>query len=52
MEVNKISLALAVVGLFMILLGIMYIVFEGIHQEICDNTSDIEYYVKHCMENE
>lgn len=48
---TKISFVLAILGLFFIILGIAYIVYEGVHQTICDNTTDIKWYANNCLEN-
>ena len=47
---ERLSYILAILGLFFIVLGISYIVFEGVHKDICNNTRDIKWYYENCME--
>ena len=48
---KKLALLIGSIGLFMICFGLGWILGEkAVNDYICNNTTDIKYYSKNCME--
>lgn len=48
---KKLALLIGSIGLFMICFGIGWIIGEKeVNDYICNNTTDIKYFTKNCME--
>ena len=49
---KKLALLLVSIGLFMIFFGLGWIIGEKtVNNYICNNTTDIKYFTKNCMED-